>query len=67
MSYSGGMSQLAHDMQEQENESGMDLCEAWHHEQATQHIDRIRQIAETAQPEAAKRFVSPIDTCIHLF
>ena len=56
MSYSGGMSQYAHD---QENESGMDLCECWHEEQRRlltqtqigQVTDRIRRFAGTAQPD----------------
>lgn len=43
MSYSGGMSQYAHD---QENESGLDLAEAWHYEQR-RLLNEIHEIVVT--------------------
>lgn len=46
MSYSGGMSQFAHDQEEQQNESGMDLCEAWHFEQR-RILNEIHEIVVT--------------------
>lgn len=55
MNYSGGLSQYAHDQQERENESGLDLCEAWHHEQQNSAL------AEPAQPVAAKPIAPRID------
>lgn len=45
MSYAGGMSQLAHDQEEEENESGLDLCEA---------NEQNSALAGTAQPDSCK-------------
>ena len=60
MGYSGGMSQFASDQEEQENESGMSDCEAWHEEQRRllDGFDKIRPVIQgkTAQPDAAQPF-----------
>lgn len=49
MSYSGGMSQLAHDQEEEQNESGLDLCSAWHYQQ-----EQNSALAGTAQSDNCK-------------
>jgi len=46
MSYSVGMSQLASDQEEQDNLSGMDLCECWH-----EHNRRILDGFDAIRPQ----------------
>lgn len=57
------MAEHAHDQQERDNESGMDLCEAWHHEQR-RFIDEIHEIVETQIKNSASAGTAQRDSCI---